>query len=60
MEAIDFTATQQWDALLAVAADWARIDNHGGNEAEDTEEEAEEVPFIDNGDNTTNGEPISG
>ncbi len=36
---IQFTATQQWDELLIVAGDWARIDNHGGDEPEDSDEE---------------------
>jgi len=45
VEEIKFTATQQWDALLAVATDWARIDNHGDDEPENTDEE--EGPFID-------------
>lgn len=39
------TATQQWDALLEVAQDWAKLDRHGGDEPEETEEEEE--PFID-------------
>ncbi|KLO08450.1 hypothetical protein SCHPADRAFT_608545 [Schizopora paradoxa] len=52
VEAIEFTATQQWDALLAVAADWARIDSHGGDEAEETEEEEE--PFINDDNASTN------
>lgn len=44
-ERVPFTATQQWDALLEIAQDWARIDNHGGEEEpEDSEEE--ETPFI--------------
>ncbi len=54
VEEIQFTATQQWDELLVVAGDWARIDNHGGDEPEDGDEE--EVPFIDD----LNGEPESG
>lgn len=60
MEAIEFTATQQWDELLAVAADWARIDSHGGEEAEETEEEEE--PFINDDNASTNSgvEPNSG
>ncbi|KAI5117381.1 hypothetical protein M0805_009071, partial [Coniferiporia weirii] len=45
-ERVEMTATQQWDALLEIAAEWARIDRHGGDdEPEDTEEES--TPFID-------------
>ncbi|KAH8118742.1 hypothetical protein DFH11DRAFT_1568994 [Phellopilus nigrolimitatus] len=48
-ESVQFTATQQWDALLDVATDWAQIDQHGDDdEPENTDEE--EVPFIDDED----------
>ena len=47
-EAVIWNATAQWDALLEVAQEWARIDKHGGDEPEETEEE--EVPFIDDED----------
>ena len=38
-----FTATEQWDALLEVAAEWGRIDK--GESPGDTEEES--LPFIE-------------
>lgn len=45
-EYVQFTATQQWDELLEIAQDWARLDRHGkDDEPEDTEEE--ELPFIE-------------
>ncbi|THH05619.1 hypothetical protein EW145_g4662 [Phellinidium pouzarii] len=48
VEEVAMTATQQWDALLDVATDWAKIDRHDDEEPEDTDEDS--VPFIDDGD----------
>lgn len=49
VERVSHTATEQWDSLLEVAQDWARLDRHGANsEPEETEEE--ELPFIDDED----------
>jgi hypothetical protein len=37
---VTWSATEQWDALLEVAQEWARVDRHGGgDEPEETEEE---------------------
>jgi hypothetical protein len=47
MESVDYTASQQWDALLEVAKAWARIDRR--RELESSDEEAEEQ-FIDDED----------
>lgn len=44
METVEYTASQQWDALLDVARKWARIDHR--REMETSDEEAEEQ-FID-------------
>ena len=52
LEIVQHTATTQWDALLEVAADWAKIDNR--REQDTSEEEAEEG-FIDDGEGTTDG-----
>lgn len=41
---MQYTASQQWDALLEVARSWAKMDRR--REAETSEEEAEEE-FID-------------
>lgn len=50
MEVIQFTASQQWDALLTVANRWAKMDRR--RELETSEEEAEEN-WIDDGDGTS-------
>ncbi|OCH94315.1 hypothetical protein OBBRIDRAFT_723119, partial [Obba rivulosa] len=44
IEVVQYSASQQWDALLEVARNWARMDRR--REAETSEEEAEEE-FID-------------
>ncbi|KAL6307143.1 hypothetical protein BKA93DRAFT_823606 [Sparassis latifolia] len=45
-EAIQYTASQQWDALLDVAKDWACMDHR---REDDTSEEEAEEEFIDDG-----------
>ncbi|KDQ64243.1 hypothetical protein JAAARDRAFT_201618 [Jaapia argillacea MUCL 33604] len=47
IDSVTRTATQQWDALQEVAISWAKIDKR--NEMDTSEEEAEEEPFIDDG-----------
>ena len=49
-ELVEYTASEQWDALLDVAKKWARMDTR--REA-DTSEEEEEEEFIDDGENET-------
>lgn len=45
VEDVPFTATQQWDELLELAQDWAKMDKHpDGSEPSDTDEES--LPFI--------------
>ena len=44
-----WSATEQWDALLEIDQEWLRLDKHGGDEPENTEEESE--PFINGSDN---------
>ena len=50
LEIVQYTATTQWDALLAVAASWAKIDHRP--EQDTSEEEAEEAFLNDDGDPT--------
>lgn len=47
LETVEFTSTQQWDALLDVARKWAKIDLR---REEDTSEEEGEEEFIDDPD----------
>ncbi|KIP02108.1 hypothetical protein PHLGIDRAFT_310361 [Phlebiopsis gigantea 11061_1 CR5-6] len=49
MDVIQFTASQQWDALLAVAERWAKIDRRRELETSDEEEEN----WLDDGDGTS-------
>lgn len=49
MDVIQFTASQQWDALLAVAKRWAKIDRRRELETSDEEEEN----WLDDGDGTS-------
>ena len=44
LEPVDYTASEQWDALLDIAKQWAKIDRR--RELESTDEEEEEQ-FID-------------
>ena len=44
LELVEYTASEQWDALLDVAKRWARMDTR--REA-DTSEEEDEEEFID-------------
>ncbi|CCM02334.1 uncharacterized protein FIBRA_04426 [Fibroporia radiculosa] len=46
IEVVQYTASQQWDALLDVANSWAKMDLR---RHEDTSEEEAEEDFIDNG-----------
>ncbi|KAI0774584.1 hypothetical protein C8Q74DRAFT_1201049 [Fomes fomentarius] len=48
LEVVERTATERWDALLAVATRWAKIDVR---REEDTSEEEAEEEFIDDGEN---------
>ena len=50
MEVVEYTASQQWDALLEVAKAWAKADRR--RELESSDEEAEEA-FIDDGNGTS-------
>ncbi|KAI1796077.1 hypothetical protein LXA43DRAFT_1160524 [Ganoderma leucocontextum] len=50
LELVEYTASEQWDALLDVAKRWARMDTR--REA-DTSEEEDEEEFIDDGENET-------
>lgn len=44
IEIVQFTASQQWDALLEIAKAWAKVDLL---RQEDTSEEEAEEQFID-------------
>lgn len=48
LEVVERTATERWDALLAVATRWAKVDVR---REEDTSEEEAEEEFIDDGEN---------
>ncbi|PIL37436.1 hypothetical protein GSI_01130 [Ganoderma sinense ZZ0214-1] len=48
LELVEYTASEQWDALLEVAKQWARMDTR--REA-DTSEEEDEEEFLDDGEN---------
>ncbi len=41
---VEYTAIEQWDALLSVATSWAKIDRRG---TMDTSDEEAEEEFID-------------
>lgn len=49
-ELVEYTASEQWDALLDVAKRWARMDTRREG---DTSEEEDEEEFIDDGENET-------
>lgn len=44
IEPVEYTASEQWDALLEVAKKWAKIDRRGELETSDEEQEEQ---FID-------------
>ncbi|OBZ70189.1 hypothetical protein A0H81_09699 [Grifola frondosa] len=46
IEVVEYTASQQWDALLDVAKNWAKVDHR---REEDTSDEEAEEEFIDDG-----------
>lgn len=53
LEEVEFTASQQWDALLEVAQTWAKLDIR---RQPATSDEEEEENFIDDEDGTSETE----
>lgn len=47
IELVQYTASEQWDALLAVAEEWAKMD--GMRREQETSEEENSEAFIDDG-----------
>lgn len=45
-EPVEMTATEQWDALLDVAREWAEVDKHAEDDVTEASEVSERLPFI--------------